>query len=246
MDPGDVLRVLIVDDEPLAVERNAQLCRQIKRVEVVGTLTASRQVPAAVVVSRPDLVLLDISMPGLDGLALGRMLAAVPDGPALVFATAHNDFAVAAFELAATDYLLKPVAPERLHEAIERVRSARRRRWAERAAHLDAVWVPHGAQMVRLAIGSLELVEAERDYVRLHANGRSFLLRGTIGDLERRLDPARFVRVHRSAIVPIDRIRAIGGAAGAWTLELSSGRRVPVGRSFRAGLRRLIAGPTAS
>lgn len=234
------IRVLIVDDEPLALERHAHLCAGIEGLLTVRTLMVSSDVLASVADLKPDLVLLDISMPGLDGIALGRALNKMVNGPKLVFATAHSDFAVAAFDLAAVDYLLKPISLERLRTAVERVRAVLGSRHAP--AQLEAIWVPRGSQMVRIDVGSIDLVEAERDYVRLQAEGRSILVRGTIEAFERRLAPAHFIRIHRSAIVPVAAIRSIDTAGERCTILLANGRRVKVGPSYRIALRRLMSG----
>ena len=174
-------------------------------------------------------------------MTLARTLAARERRPAIVFVTAHSHFAVTAFELAATDYLLKPVSLARLQLALARAAASRP---PPTATHLTVIWAPRGRDMVRLRIEIVDLVEAERDYVRLHAGGRGYLLRATLQDLEHRLDPARFIRVHRSAIVAIDRIRALkADRGGAWTVHLVTGQSVRVGRSFRRLVRRIIAAP---
>ncbi len=182
-----MLRVLIVDDETLAAERLVRLCAQLDDVEVAGVVndgaTALRQVGDL----RPDVLLLDISMPDLDGMALARMLTKHAHPPAIVFVTAHDGFAVEAFELAATDYLLKPVSLVRLRLAIARASTAR----PPQSAYLTELWAPRQREMVRLGVEAPDLVEAERDYVRLHARGYTYLLRTTLQELERRL--ARFV-----------------------------------------------------
>ena len=234
------LRVLVVDDEPLAAERLVRLCARLPGVEVVGTAADGQTALARTGEFAPDLMLLDIAMPGLDGVALARLLARRDPAPAVVFVTAHAAHAVTAFELAATDYLLKPVSLPRLEQAVARAAAARP---ARQATFLTEVWVPRGREMVRLGVDALDLLEAERDYVRLHARGQSFLLRVTLSELERRLDPARFVRVHRSAIVPLDRVRAVGRGAGGWAVRLSTGASVRVGRSFQAALQRISGRP---
>ena len=235
-----MLRVLIVDDEKLAAERLVRLCAQIDEVEVADVVGDGETALRRVGELRPDLLLLDISMPDLDGMALARRLADSEHRPAIVFVTAHDNFAVAAFELAATDYLLKPVSLARLKLAVIRAATFQ----PHHAAYLTELWAPRQREMVRVGVETLDLVEAERDYVRLHARGHTYLLRTTLQDLERRLDPARFVRVHRSAIVPLDRVRALkteGG--GAWIIHLLTGQSVRVGRSFRPLLRRIAARP---
>ena len=171
-------------------------------------------------------------------MALARALAARDVQPAVVFVTAHSGYAVEAFELAATDYLLKPVSLSRLGQAVARV-AAGRPPPAPPAGHLAEIWAPRGREMIRLGVETLDLLEAERDYVRLHVRGHEFLIRATLQALEQRLNPEQFVRVHRSVIVPIGRISGLGhGPGGEMTVELSNGKRVRVGRSFQSTIRK--------
>ena len=235
-----MLRVLIVDDEALAAERLTHLCGRLDGVEVVGTTAEGHAALSRIEALRPDLLLLDISMPGMDGMALARTLARRDDRPAVVFVTAHDHHAVEAFELAAVDYLLKPVSLARLNTAVARA-AAIRPVCAD--AFLTEIWAPHGQEMVRVGVETLDLLEAERDYVRLHAGGRTFLVRMTFGELERRLDPSHFVRVHRSSIVPLSHIRAVRRtAAGDWAMVLATGATVRVGRSFRGVVKKMAGG----
>ena len=238
------LRTMIVDDEPLAVERLQLLCARLPDLDMVGTAAdgaaALRLIPAL----RPDMLLLDIAMPGLDGMQLARALAESPARISVIFVTAFAEFAVAAFEIAATDYLLKPVSLERLERAIGRVResfsaspaapSSSQPQW------IEEFWVPHRSDIVRVAATQIELIEAERDYMRLHVGGRSYLLHKTIAELERQLDPMRFVRLHRSTIVARDRITGFSrNGEGIWDALLLGGRTVRVGRSYLTRARTL-------
>lgn len=244
------IRVLIVDDEPLAVERLQILCARIQGVELAGTASdgaaALRLIPAL----RPDLLLLDIAMPGLDGLAVARTLEAQPVRPAVVFATAFDQHAVAAFDVSAVDYLLKPVAQERLERAIARVRAFLGTVGDPPAgggtrpgsSWVQEFWVPHRDEIIRVLAREIELIEAERDYMRLHVGPRSYLLHHTITELERRLDPEQFVRLHRSTIVRRDCIAGFRhDGEGVWQAELKDGRLVRIGRSYLANAR-AIAG----
>jgi DNA-binding LytR/AlgR family response regulator len=237
-----LLRVLIVDDEALAAERLALLCGRLSGVAVVGIAGDGRRALSSIEELAPDLVLLDISMPGMDGVALARALAIRNERPAIVFVTAHDSYAVTAFELAATDYLLKPVSLQRLEQAV--ARAAMVHQAPRPPVFLSEIWAPRAHDMLRVGVDTLDLLAAERDYVRLHVSGQSYLLRMTLRELEERLDPDRFVRLHRSAIVPMDRIRALGrGASGRWEVLLSTGAKVRVGRTFHAAVQRIIAGP---
>ena len=244
------LRTLIVDDEPLAVERLQILCAQQEQVHVVGTAQDGEAALRLIAALAPDVVLLDIAMPGLDGIAVARALQGRPEPLAIIFVTAFDQFAVAAFDIAAADYLLKPVTPDRLQRAIARVREQLRGAGppgAERAAGVTEFWVPHGPEVVRVATSEIDLIEAERDYMRLHIGARSFLLHQTISELERRLDPEKFLRLHRSTIVPRDRIAGLRhDGAGNWHAVLRDGRAVRIGRTFLQRARDLMAGHRAT
>lgn len=238
------LRVLIVDDEPLAVERMDRLCADIPGLEVCGTANdgagALRQIGALA----PDVVLLDIAMPEIDGMAVARALARDAEQHArlsIVFVTAFDRFAIEAFDIAATDYLMKPVSPERLALAIARIRERRALPpvvSAPQPDHVQEFWVPHRSELIRIAAADIERVDAERDYMRLHVGTRSYLLHMTISALEARLDPTLFIRLHRSIIVRRDRITRLGhDRAGAWHAELSDGDQVRIGRTFLANVK---------
>ena len=248
MPVGRALRTLIVDDEPLAVERLQILCAQQEQVQVVGTAHDGEAALRLIAALTPDVVLLDIAMPGLDGMAVAHALQdqeaqerGVP--LAIIFVTAFDRFAVAAFDVAATDYLLKPVTAERLQRALNRVREALEAATpsgSKRTAGLTEFWVPHGPEVVRVAVSDIDLIEAERDYMRLHIGARSFLLHETISELERRLDPEKFLRLHRSSIVPRNRIAALRhDGAGTWQALLKDGRSIRISRTYLARARSL-------
>lgn len=229
------LDVLIVDDEPHAVRRLCLLCARLDGVRVIGTAADGQDALRLLETSRPDVVLLDIAMPGIDGMAVARAAVASTTPPAIVFVTAHDRFAVQAFDLAAADYLLKPVALDRLDRALQRLRPALS---PSALASTHDLWVPRNGHVLRVPTSSLEQVEAERDYVRLHVPARSFLMSGTITELEHRLDPALFVRVHRSWIVRRDLVSRLERApTGGWTVILLDGRPIPVGRTYLPRLR---------
>ena len=204
------LRTLIVDDEPLAVERLQLLCAGLPELELVGTAADGQAALRMVAALAPNLLLCDIAMPGLDGIGVARALAATPAPPSIVFVTAFDAFAVGAFDVAAVDYLLKPIARERLVQAIARVRARQTPAATQSSPWLEEIWVPYRAEIVRLDVRDIERIEAERDYMRLHLGERSYLVHQTPGELERRLDPAQFLRLHRSAIVRRDRIARLG------------------------------------
>lgn len=239
------LRALIVDDEPLAVRRLTHSLAAFDDVEVVETTTSARQAVELIETLRPDIVFLDIAMPGLGGFDVA---ARVPEDhkPAIVFVTAFDRHAARAFDTDAADYLMKPVAPDRLGAAIGKARTwlrgrAATARTAERLSDADSLWVHRRGEFARVSIGAIEWIEAEGDYVRLHAEGGG-LMRGTLSALADRLDPQVFVRVHRSAVC---RCRAITGlrrkSTGAVVALLTSGAEAPVGRGYVSGVRALLA-----
>src|SRR5690606_21028524 len=201
-----VLRAMIVDDEPLAIERMQVLCAEIDELAVIGTASDGEAALRLADKLKPDLMLLDMTMPGLDGLAVARQLAKRADPPAVIFVTAHEDFAVEAFDLEAVDYVLKPVAADRLARAIDRAVTRRERVQTGGGEWLSEFWVPHRSELLRIDAGQVDRIDAERDYVRLHVgakdgHARSYLLLQTIAGLEGKLDPSRFLRIHRSTIL---------------------------------------------
>lgn len=230
------LRTLIVDDEPLAIERLQVLCRQIGGLDVVGTASDGASALREAGALDPDLVLLDMTMPELDGLGVARALAKGPNPPALVFVTAHDSFAVEAFDLDAVDYVLKPVAPDRLCRAIQRAVARRGEKRSESASPWIAeFWVPYRSELLRVAAADVDRIDAERDYVRLHVGDRSYLLLQTVSGLEARLDPAMFIRLHRSTILRRDRIVGLRhDGLGVWSAELADGSAVRIGRTYLA------------
>lgn len=234
---------MIVDDEPLAVERLQMLCAREPRITLAGTATDGEAALRLIEGLRPDLVMLDIAMPLLDGIGVARAVGDMGLRPAIIFVTAFEGFAVEAFDLAAIDYLLKPVAHERLIRAIDRVETALGNRsddllgrapvassqWAEE------FWVPHRSELIRVGTDQIERIEAERDYMRLHVGGHSYLLHQTISSLEARLDPANFVRLHRSHIVRRDHIaRLRHDGSGVWFACLLDNCEIRIGRTFLA------------
>lgn len=232
------LRTLIVDDEPLAIERMQVLCTEIDRLSVIGTASDGEAALRLADKLAPDLVLLDMTMPGMDGLAVARELGRGSEPPAVIFVTAHEDFAVEAFDLDAIDYVLKPVGRERLERAVDRVLARRGARREGGGRWLREFWVPHRSELLRIDAGQVERIDAERDYVRLHVgqsdgDGRSYLLLQTIAGLEAKLDPEQFIRIHRSTILRRDQIRGLRHEGlGVWSAELASGEALRIGRTY--------------
>ena len=248
------MRVLIVDDEPLARRRLVQLLAALPDVEIVGEAEGGREALKLVELLRPDVLLLDIEMPAVDGFEVLKALPPTP-APAIIFVTAFQDHAVKAFELRATDFVVKPVASDRLAKAIEQARSdLDARRAGERLAFLQSrlaelesralavsephLWVQIGSDKRRLALADIRWLEAERDYVRIHMNGHTHLVNAMLGEMEKALDEQAFLRVHRSTIVRKDKVRAVlRGRFSAPVLELDDGHRLPVGRKYRDAVR---------
>jgi DNA-binding LytR/AlgR family response regulator len=239
------LKTLIVDDEPLAVERLSALCAAFPAIEIVGTASDGLAALQMAAQCEPDLVFLDIEMPRMDGFAAARALQAVRPAPAVVMVTAYDNFAVEAFDLDIADYLLKPVSPERLERAVTRALAARSSavdpsRGAPQGDYASEFWVSHRSELIRVAVKDIEHIEAERDYMRLYVEGRSYLLHQTISALEARLNPAHFQRIHRSHIVRLDRITGLrhdGG--GVWHAMLEGDMSLRIGRKFLADVKRL-------
>jgi two-component system response regulator AlgR len=245
---SEALKTLIVDDEPLAIERLQILCARIQGLSLAGTATQGTSALRLIESLSPDLVLLDIQMPDMDGMALARALSEREKRPALIFVTAFDHFAVEAFDVAAVDYLLKPVEAARLERAIGRIRAQLASKPmtglaapSTREAWRREFWVPHKSGLIRIAARDIDLIEAERDYMRLYVGGRSFLLHETITALEHQLDPAEFVRLHRSTMVRRDRIAGFRHReSGGWEAQLQDGRWLRVGRTYLANARAMV------
>lgn len=254
------MRVVVCDDEILAVERLVRMLDKIDDVAIVGTAQNGRDALALIDEQAPDALFLDIEMPALDGFDVVEALAAQAKAspPLIVFVTAYPQFAAHAFDTGAIDFLIKPVRHARLETAAARLRDVleqrdARRRLAELASQLNAlraeggtsgapaneIWVHRRAERVRVDLDTVEMVQAEGEYVRLFVGDQSFLHRASIGSITARLDSARFMRVHRSYVVRLDLIAKIRRkAAGGYSLLLTSGTEIPLGRLYRADLLR--------
>ncbi|MXO60472.1 response regulator [Altererythrobacter salegens] len=227
------LRALIVDDEPLAIERMQVLCAELDDLSVVGTASDGRSALRLAETLKPDLLLLDMTMPGMDGLAVAKAVAEGDAPPAVIFVTAHEDFAVEAFDLDAVDYVLKPVATDRLERAVSRALSRRGARKTGDGRWLREFWVPHRSELLRIEADQVDRIDAERDYVRLHVGERSYLLLQTIAGLEAKLDPEEFIRIHRSTILRREAIRGLRHEGlGVWAAEMADGEVLRIGRTY--------------
>jgi two-component system, LytTR family, response regulator len=231
------VRVLIVDDEPLARRGIRQLLARERDMVVVGECRDGQEALAALDTLAPDLVFLDVQMPELDAFALIRERG-VDRMPIVVFVTAYDAFAVQAFEAQALDYLVKPLIAARFAATVARVRERVRTRVSDRRPML-VVGTPTGSLVVDAA--EIDWVEAEDYYSRIHAGGAQHLIRESLASLWRRLDATQFVRVHRGALVRLDRIREVRSTPDRGTIVLlRDGTAVPVSRRRRASLHALL------
>ena len=247
MTDSEKLRILIADDEPLATERLQLLLARIDDAQLVGTASDGDSAINLASALNPDVLLLDIAMPGLDGIGVARSLATLSPSPAVIFVTAFDQFAVAAFEVEAVDYLMKPVEPGRLGRALDRARAYLANRSVERKEQatsewLEEFWASDLSGLVRIASKDIDRVSAERDYMRLHVGRRSWLIHHSMAALEEGLNPELFVRLHRSAIVRKDFIAGFSrNPSGRWIARLKDGEEQAVGRLYSDRVR-AIAG----
>jgi two-component system, LytTR family, response regulator len=237
----DRIRTLLVDDEPLALDLLRIECAKVPHAQVVGEARDGREAMAAIAEIKPDMVLIDVQMPELDGLAV--LQAQLQPGPLFVFVTAHSGYAVDAFDLEAADYLVKPVRTDRLARAFDRVRRKLLTRAVAGAAPpqssaADGVWVSGRDGYVRIGLEDIDWIESDRDYVLIHSRGRTHILRATLTSIAARLDPREFVRVRRSALVRIASVRNIRRASRAYLeLTMADGAPLRVGPSHAAEVR---------
>jgi two-component system LytT family response regulator len=253
------IRVLVVDDEPLARSGMIALLQREAEFEVVGECKDGAEAVTRITELKPDLVLLDVQMPEADGFEVLRALGA-DRMPAVIFVTAYDQFAVKAFEVNALDYLLKPFDDERFAAAIGRARRVLRQggdgmadlgrrlaglleqNAAATAAHpLTRLIVKETGRAIFLSVDELDWIEAADYCVKLHVRGKAHLLRQTLQSLEARLNPQRFFRVHRSAVVNLDRIKEIQPLfKGEHVVILQDGTRLKLSRSRKDSLEQLL------
>lgn len=252
------LRILAVDDEQLALRRVELLLRRLPDTELVGQARSGAEALEAIARLRPDVVLLDIRMGDISGLEVAEALTG-PDAPLVIFVTAFDAFAAQAFDLSALDYVVKPVDFGRLRRALERARARMEAQEARiQAAELRGVlaalradrgpgappnelWVQRRGEYLRVCVDDINWVEAERDYVHLHARGERYLMRQTLTGIQARLGARRFVRIRRSALVRADGVSAIRKAGyGDVRIKLTSGDELRVGRTYVTKIRALL------
>ncbi len=242
------LRLLIVDDEQLAIDRLMEFCRDIDGVEVVGTAKNGIAAGECIAELQPDLVTLDIQMPGKSGMALASSLP-TEDRPEIIFVTAFEHYAPDAFEVEAVDYLIKPVRFDRFRQAIVRAHRRHAMKLAEAAAgkqpqgqhYPEALWIPVKGQTIRLSIDMIDWVEAARDYVLLHTATRSYIYRSSMNALEKSFNPAELLRVHRSNFVRLSLVEGVERIGkGLIALQLQDGVIVPVGPNYTKAVLRSL------
>jgi two-component system LytT family response regulator len=248
---GGRIRVLIVEDEPLARRTLRDFLADVPWLECVGEAETGARAVQMIDALTPDLVLLDIEMPELTGL---EVLDRISHEPAVIFTTAYDRYAVSAFELEALDYLLKPFGRERCLAALERARRALPANGAntapplvERARHvlgesgvLTRLFVRDRDRIVPISAVDIERLEAADDYVDVHTKARSYLVYLTLNDFERRLDPERFIRVHRAHIVNLDFVKQLVPFDGSrMQIEMRDGTRILASRTRSKELRQL-------
>ena len=261
--PVTRVRTLIVDDEPAARRGVRLLLERDPGVEIVGEAAGGAEAAEIIKREKPDLVFLDVQMPGCDGFeALKRVGAAA--SPAVIFVTAYDEHALRAFEVNAVDYLLKPYDDARFSAALQRAKQAVHRREAEtvnsrltqlldylqhdpaRAAAKDdgpgdRILLKSSGEIFFLKAEEIDWIEAEGDYMKFHLAGRAHLMRETMARLEARLDPKRFIRIHRSTIVNIDRLRKLSPSfAGEYAVILHDGTKLKLSRGYHERIGALL------
>jgi len=263
------IRTILVDDEPLAIQGLQLRLAAHEDVEIIETCLNGREAIRAIKMHKPDLAFLDIQMPGFDGFSVVQGLMEV-EPPLFVFVTAYQDHAIRAFEAQAVDYLLKPVDEQRLADTLDRVRQRlAEKRGVEEAGRLKEVLaevapeavdtiddadeapasnrfeklinIKDRGQIFRVDVDKIERIDAAGDYMCIYTGDNTLILRETMKDLEKRLDPRRFQRVHRSTIVNLDLVRQVKPHTnGECFLVLDSGAQVKVSRSYREVVARFV------
>ena len=253
MKPVDRIRALIVDDEPLARTAIRNMLRRHPEVEITGECDAGAAAIEAIESSIPDLVFLDIQMPEVDGFAVMEAIGR-ERMPRVIFVTAYDQYAVRAFEVHALDYLLKPFDRERFDEALHRAKQELQSpAWTERmfallqesrgGEYLQRVIIRNQGRVFFLTAGEIDWLEAQGNYVNLHGGGKTYLFREALGNLEARLDPRKFRRIHRSAIVNIDSIHELRPCFhGDYDVVLRDGSELKLSHRFRGNFEKDFLG----
>lgn len=269
---GEKIKVVIVDDEPLALRGLKLRLDEFPEIEIVAEATNGREAVKLIKQFSPDVVFLDIQMPGLDGFGVVRALIGAP-APLFVFVTAYDKYAIDAFEANALDYLVKPVEDERLKDAIHRAREALKTRaaasresrlvellaslssderdrikelindpaWTAKERYPERLSFKDGSKVVVLNADEVDWIDAAGDYMCIHAAGKTHIIRETMKTLEARLDPARFQRIHRSAIVNVNKVKELHPHSnGEYFLILENGVELKLSRSYKDVVARFL------
>jgi len=245
------LRALVVDDEPLARERITSLLARHDDVELVAECANGRKAVSIIRKEKPDLVFLDVQMPEVDGFEVVEAVGP-QEMPAVIFVTAYDKYALRAFDVHALDYLLKPFDRERFDEALGRARDHLRMRSTDdlarrlvnliAARHSDRLVIRSGGRITFLRVEEIDYIEAAGNYLRIHTGKDEHLLRQTMNEIELRLPPGQFVRIHRSSIVNVDRIKKVEPIFhGDLRLTLHTGAQLTLSRSYRAKFQALLS-----
>lgn len=259
MEKTSRIKVLIIDDEPMARHFIRHLLRNNAEIEIVGEAGNGKTAAALIRENAPDLVFLDIQMPELDGFTMLTQLEK-ETLPAIIFTTAYEEYAIRSFEFHALDYLLKPFNEERFGKAVEyaqkRLRAPDERRQeneqikalikkvGEKSLYLERLLIKQNGRLVYVKTDEIELVKSDDKYVLIYVKGKSYLVRQTLGAMKTELDPRKFVQVHRSAIINIEKIQELESAAGGdYTVVLENGAKISVSRSFKDDLFKTLGEP---
>jgi two-component system, LytTR family, response regulator len=239
------LRVAIIDDEPLALQRLRRLIQEENDVELVGEGQNGMQAVELIGKYGPDLVFLDVQMPELDGFGVLDVVG--PEKmPKVVFVTAHDEYAVRAFESSAVDFLLKPYEADRFRKALCKARNAQTNGVnavtnLTRTVRRDRLVIRADGRYVMLRPREIEYIEAAGNYLQVHCAGKTFTVRETMSALESRLDSQRFVRIHRSTLINVDFVVELQATFhGEYTITLRGGQRVTLSRTYRAKLDQIL------
>ena len=251
----NIIRTLIVDDEPLARERVKRFLAVERDFEAVGECADGREAVVAIQTLKPDLVFLDIQIPELDGFGVVEAVG-VEQMPAVIFVTAYDRYALQAFDVNALDYLLKPYNRERFHKAVERARAqlsngakgglnerllSLLENLQTEQRHLERLMIKSSGRVFFLRTAEIDWIEAEGNYLRLHAGKDSHLLRETMNRLASKLNPDKFLRIHRSTLVNIERIKELQPLfSGDYVVILRDGKQLTLSRSYRDKLLELF------
>jgi two-component system, LytTR family, response regulator len=255
--PNSRIRTLIVDDEPLARDKVRILLAKDPEIEIIGECANGQEAVDVIERESPELVFLDVQMPGLDGFGVLKKVGA-EHAPGVVFVTAYDQYALHAFEVHALDYLLKPFAKKRFDETLQRAKAQLRSRpegavteklmslldgLGEAKRYLERFVIRSNSRVFFLKVSDVDWIEAAGNYLNIHIGNEAHLLRETMNGIETQLDPRRFIRIHRSTLVNVERIKELSPLFhGDYVVTLTNGTRLTLSRSYRDKLSDLTNG----